>query len=255
MSVKNANISSRRKIYLGFKESICSEVLGENRQVLIGLPKGYEESKKSYPVVYRLDGDIDLFSETVGIINRLTYINELIPEMIVVMIENTDRNRDMMPVKTSFFDSRPGAGNFKKFFDEELIPHINSLFRTTDEKVLCGQSLSAVFTLYYFLTDSDTFDSYIICSGGFPDCENYFNSLTADFLKAKGGKETKVLLTHGLKDFLDPDGINLKQLSDFSRKIKTKKNVVCELKIYEDEGHVPFQSLYHGLRFLYSSDK
>lgn len=39
----------------------------------------------------------------------------------------------------------------------------------------------------------------------------------------------------------------------FKDSIESKENVICKLKIYEDEGHVPFQSLYHGLRFIYSS--
>ena len=47
------------------------------------------------------------------------------------------------------------------FIDNELIPQINSSYRTSSEKILCGQSLSAVFTLYYFLTSPDSFDSFI----------------------------------------------------------------------------------------------
>ena len=243
-----------QEINLGFIDSIHSKVLNEDRKIIIKLPKGYNEAEKSYPVIYRLDGDIDLYSETIGTINRLTYIDELIPEMIVVMIENTDRNRDMMPAKTNFFDTEPGAENFKKFIDDELIPHINNSYRTTGEKILCGQSLSAIFTLYYLLTSPDSFGSYIICSGGFLDCEEDFNNLTTDFLKTKENKTTKIFLTHGQKDFLDPDEVNKKQLSDFSKRITAKENVVCELKVYEDEGHVPFQSLYHGLKFIYSLD-
>lgn len=243
-----------QEINFGFKDSVYSKVLNENRKILIKLPKGYDKSNKSYPVIYRLDGEIDLYSETIGIINRLAYIDELIPEMIVVMIENTNRNRDMMPTKTGFFNSEPGAENFKKFIDDELILYINSHFRTTNEKILCGQSLSAVFTLYYLLTSPDSFNSYIICSLGFLDCEEYFNNLTTEFLKTKQDKTTKIFLTHGLTDFLDPNGTNKKQLSGFNQKIKSKENVFCDLKIYEAEGHVPFQSLYHGLRFIYKPD-
>lgn len=244
-----------QEINFGLSDSIYSKILNENRKIIISLPKGYEESDKSYPVIYRLDGDIYFFSETIGTINRLTYIEELIPEMILVMIENTNRNRDMMPIKTGYFNSEPGAENFKRFIENELIPHINSTYRTTNEKILCGQSLSSIFTLYFFLTSPDFFDSYIICSGGFLDCEEYFNNLTTEFLEAKLNKTTKIFLTHGLEDYLDPNGINNKQLSDFSKKIKTKENILCELKVYEDEGHVPFQSLYHGLKFIYMSNK
>ena len=244
-----------QEINIGFQDSIESKVLNENRKIKIKLPKDYFNSDKSYPVIYRLDGELDLFIETVGTVNRLVYAEELMPEMIVVMIENTNRNRDMMPTNTSFFKSEPGAENFKKFIESELIPHINKSYRTTDEKLLCGQSLSAVFTLYYFLTSPDSFDSFIACSGGFPDCEEDFIAMTNDFLKTKQDKTKNIFLTHGLTDFLDPEGVIKKQLLSFIPKIESKENIVCKLKIYEDEGHVPFQSLYHGLRFIYSSKK
>lgn len=242
---------SGQNIEIGFKDSIGSIVLNENRNFTIKLPNGYKDSDKSYPVIYRLDGNLDLHIETVGVINRLVYTDELIPDMIVVMIENTDRNRDMMPTKTNFFKSEPGADQFKKFIKDELMPHINSTYRTTEERVLCGQSLSAIFTLYYFLTSPESFSSFIACSGGFPECEPYFMDLTHEFLKKKQNNKTKLFLTHGLNDFLDPDGIIKNQLINFKNTIESKENIDCKLKIYENEGHVPFQSLYHGLKFIY----
>ncbi len=239
-----------QEIKIGFKDSIESTILNENRKIIVRLPKDYNDSGKSYPVIYRLDGDLDLFIETVGVINRLAYMEELMPDMIVVMIENTNRNRDMMPTNTSFFQSEPGAQNFKRFIENELIPHINSSYRTTNERVLCGQSLSAIFSLYYFLTSPESFDSFIACSGGFPDCEEYFIDLTNDMLKTKQNFTKKIFLTYGSKDFLDPDGVIKKQLINFTQLIKSDESIVYELKIYKDEGHVPYQSLYHGLRFL-----
>src|SRR5210317_2227395 len=79
-------------IKIGFKDSIQSKVLNESRKFIVKLPRDYNYSDKSYPVLYRLDGDLDMFTETVGTINRLVYMDELIPDMIVVMIENTNRN-------------------------------------------------------------------------------------------------------------------------------------------------------------------
>lgn len=242
-------------IKIGFKDSIQSNALNENRKFIVKLPRDYNDSDKSYPVLYRLDGDLDMYMETVGTINRLVYMDESTPDMIVVMIENTNRNRDMMPTTTSFFTSEPGADNFKNFIENELVSHINSSYRTTNEKLLCGQSLSAIFTIYFFLTSPNSFDSYIACSGGFPECEKYFIDITNNFLKVEQIKPTNIFLTHGMTDFLDPEGVIKKQLVDFSHRIKSKENIACKLKIYDDEGHVPFQSLYHGLRFIYASKK
>ena len=242
---------SGQEIRLGFRDSINSNILNENRKFMIRLPVDYDTSGKTYPVIYRLDGSLGLFAETVGVVHRMVYMEELMPEMIVVLIENNNRNRDMMPTNTSFFQEEPGAENFKRFILSELIPHINNSYRTTNERILCGQSLSAIFTLYCFLTSPDSFDSYIACSGGFPDCEDYFMNLTNEMLKAERSKLKKIFLTYGVKDYLDPDGTIRRQLSGFTKQIGTKENIVCKLKIYEDEGHVPFQSLYHGLKFIY----
>ena len=124
-------------IKIGFRDSIESKVLNESRRFIVRLPEGYNQSDKSYPVLYRLDGSFSLFLETVGAISRLAYMEELMPDMIIVMIENTNKTRDMMPTNTFFFESDPGAENFKEFFEEELIPHVNRSFRTSDEKILC----------------------------------------------------------------------------------------------------------------------
>ena len=246
-----AGLLCAQDIKLGYQDSIESRVLNETRKFLIHLPKDYYSTDKAYPVVYQLDGGMDLFIETVGVIHRLTYREELMPEVILVMIENTDRNRDMMPTNTFFFNADPGADKFKEFIEGELFFYINNSYRITEERVLCGQSLSSIFTLYCFLTSPDLFDSYIAISAGFPDCEPFFINLTHELLKTERTKFKKVFLSYGAKDMLDPEGNIRNQLSNFTQLIDTDKYIDYKLKIYEDEGHVPFQSLYHGLKFLY----
>ena len=73
-------------IKIGFRDSVESKLLNETRKLLIKLPKDYDTSDKAYPVIYRLDGDMDLFIETAGAIQRLTYREEVLPEVIIVLI-------------------------------------------------------------------------------------------------------------------------------------------------------------------------
>ncbi len=240
-----------QELKIGLQDSIDSNVLNETRKLFIHLPRDYNNSEKAYPVIYRLDGDLDIFIETVGVIHRLTYREEVMSEAIVVAIENTDRTRDMMPTNTGFYQEEPGADKFKKFIEDELFLHMSNSYRITDERVLCGQSLSTIFTLYCFLTSPHMFDSYIASSAGFPDCEPYFINLTNKMLETEHKKLKKVFLTYGSKDPLDPEGVIGKQLSDFIKLIESDKNIESRLEIYEDEGHVPYQSMYHGLKFLY----
>jgi len=46
-------------------------VLGEDRQLIIHLPQGYERGQQQYPVMYLLDGDAH-FHHTTGITQFLT---------------------------------------------------------------------------------------------------------------------------------------------------------------------------------------
>jgi len=249
--VLSASSLPGQEIRIGFLDSIESKVLKESRKLIIKLPKDYYSSDKSYPVLLRLDGDEDLFIETAGVVQRLAYREELIPEMILVMIQNTHRTRDMMPVNTNFYKEEPGAEKFKTFIEDELFLHLNSFYRTSGERILCGQSLSSIFTLYCFLTSPDSFNSYIASSAGFPDCEAYFVGLTTEMLKTSQNKLKKVFLSYGGEDFLDPEGVMEKQVSDFTQEIQSDDHIECFYKKYSEEGHVPFQSLYHGLKYIY----
>jgi predicted alpha/beta superfamily hydrolase len=245
-------------IKLGFRYSIKSGSLNEFRRILIHLPENYAISGKSYPVLYRLDGDRDLLFETLSIVNRLALNEEIIPDMIVVAIENTNRTRDMWPVNTKYNPApqKAGAAEFLDFIEKELIPYIESKYRTTEDRILCGQSLSGVFTIYAFLAKPELFNSYIASSGSFPDCEKYFKDLyLKSFQQIDDFKGQKLFITNGLKDELDPDGMENLAVIDFSNSAKAilGNRVKFKYLAYENEGHVPFQSLYDGLKFIYGT--
>lgn len=247
-------------VNIGFRASIKSEILQETRPILIHLPSDYLNSNKSYPIIYQLDGDDILLSESTGVINRLALREEVIQEVIVVAIENTNRARDMWPVNNKYYPEPnvAGAKDFLEFFEKELIPYIENKYRTNENKILCGQSLSTVFTFYAFLTKPHLFDSYIACSGGFPGCESYFKDLSAiAFQEPDKFDGKKLFITNGLKDPLDPNGKMNEVMLDFTNSIKDGlgKRVSCKYLTYKNEGHVPFQSTYHGLKFIFESDK
>jgi len=243
---------------IGLRVPIKSEILNEQRSLIIHLPDNYDNSGKSYPVIYRLDGNRETILETVVTINRLSLTEEIIPEMIVVAIENTNRDRDMWPVKNRYYNKKPGAHSFLKFIEHEILPYIEKNYRTTEHRIICGQSLSSVFTLYALLTKPNLFDSYIIISGGFPDSDKYFNELSQKaFLQIDQFYNKEIFICNGLKDPLDPNGKNHEQILNFSNTLmfKTGNKSRCKYVTYENEGHVPFFSLYDGLRFIFDSEK
>ena len=66
-------------VKLGFADSIQSPILKENRKIIISLPDEYDTSKKTYPVLYLLDGNINSLLEMVSTMNKLG-LDENIPK-------------------------------------------------------------------------------------------------------------------------------------------------------------------------------
>ncbi len=146
---------------------IDSSILGEKRRVLIHLPKNYNKSK-TYPVLYVLDGSSQDF-RMAAIIEILNY-TELVPEMIIVGIPNTDRNRDLTPhyILQETNGESLGQGNtFLDFLEKELLPKITDTYPANGYAMLAGHSRAALFTYYAAMERSDLFDTYFCFSPAF----------------------------------------------------------------------------------------
>jgi predicted alpha/beta superfamily hydrolase len=149
---------------------LTSKVLKEERPIYIYLPGNYEKSTQKYPVVYLLDGKFHFHSVT-GVIKNLDY-GRPIPGMIVVGIANTNRNRDLSPPAM-----KGEAENFIKFIKTELIPFIETNFRTHPYRILIGHSRAGLFTLHTLLNHHQLFNAYIVISPSIP----YVETLIDDF--------------------------------------------------------------------------
>jgi uncharacterized protein len=130
--------SSEQPIAFDTHESLYSKVLNEDRAVDIYVPPGYAKGTDRHPVLYLLDGN-GHFLDAIGIARFLARgggFGGQIPELIVVSILNTDRNRDLAPLpkpnlhdgvwaKRLVSETLPhagGADKFLRFLTEELIP-------------------------------------------------------------------------------------------------------------------------------------
>lgn len=241
---------------IGFRDTIHSDILQESRNVSIHLPANYHKSIQSYPVLLQLDGNDGLLMETTTVVNRLAMGEKIIPELIIVAIENKNPGRDMWPTNTKYYPepNKAGAAQYLSFIEKELLPFIETNYRTNGKRILYGQSLSSVFTIYSFLYKPGIFNFYIASSGAFPDCENYFKDLGLDAFKHKDQYlGQKIFITNGLKDELDPNGEMNRTMHEFSSLVENNlgEKIAYKYMPYKSEGHIPFQSLYHGLKFVF----
>ena len=160
-------------IRIGKTEEFYSKTLHEKRRLLVYLPGSYYDTyfyKRRYPVVYLLDGDSHFYS----VASMIRQMSEdggglLFPEMIVVAIPNTDRNRDLTPTRdTTETRMGSGAGNhsgggekFLSFLSDDLVPHIDSLYPTTPYRVLIGHSLGGLMVVHALIHHPQLFNGYL----------------------------------------------------------------------------------------------
>lgn len=160
-------------IVIGEKKYLHSTILNEKRELLIYIPDSYNRNNyKKYPVLYLLDGGT-LFRSFSGVVDRLSSdASPQIPEMIVVGI-NTSQNRlrDASPTKSTIgyrgveeagLEVTGGANSFLQFIETELIPYIDSSYRTNAYRTFVGYSFTGLPVLHSLFTQKDLFNSYLV---------------------------------------------------------------------------------------------
>jgi predicted alpha/beta superfamily hydrolase len=235
-------------ISCGTYRRLHSNVLGEDRTLRVRLPEGYEKTDRKYPVLYQLDSNAPVFLEASAAVEYLVDMTDMVPDHIIVGIENTDRRRDMDPER--------GAEKFGRFITTELAPFVEGQYRTSGFRILAGQSFSALFSLHLFLRQPEAFDAYILSSPGL-----HKDALVPLFERelgdsgrwARAGRKM-LFVAVGKRDSYDPDGsITARSARVLSTVTRTAPAVVVKSTTYEDEGHVPFPSVYDGLRWIYAA--
>jgi predicted alpha/beta superfamily hydrolase len=147
---------------------VASETLDRSYDVLVGLPDGYDPSAETdYPTVYILDGG-ELYPLLRSYHRYLRNGGEA-PDMILVAISygtsdyehGNDRSHDY----TAPSDERDywgGAEDFQAFLGGELIPFIESNYRSrSDRRIVFGQSIGGQFILFTALTEPTLFWGHI----------------------------------------------------------------------------------------------
>ena len=181
-------------INVGESYTLDSKIMEEKRTIIVHLPSGYKKSSSTYPVLYITDGGTHI-NHTSGMIDYLSKFR-LMPEMIVVGVVSTDRNRDLRP--TPIEKQREGvilgADRFLNFFEKEVIPMVDQNFRTLPYKVFSGTSYGGLFGINAFITKPEIFDAIIAISPSLY-WDNQIMLKKASILFSKGKAKGNLYLT------------------------------------------------------------
>lgn len=255
-------------IHIGKKESIRSNVLGEDRPFWVYVPPYTRDSGKKFAVLYLLDGDAHFHSVS-GLIQILgTGVNGTykIPEMIVVAIPNTNRTRDLTPSHSEIMGGRTheflkasgGGSNFLKFLQTELIPYIESTYPTHPYRVLVGHSFGGIAAINALYTMPETFDAYVAIDPSiWWDGQLLLKKADSIFKTQKFDNKYFFL---GQANTLNPGestNDHFGSIKEYVKVLESPANISgirWSYKYYEDDSHasVPFISEYDGLRFIFN---
>ena len=245
-------------------DRIDSEILNEERKLLIYVPK--RNSNKTYPVVYLLDGDSH-FHSVVALIRQLgpKNRNTMCPEMIVVGISNTHRNRDLTPTKGELSNSGGGA-NFMSFIEKELIPHIDSKYPTKPYRVFIGHSLGGLTVVNTLVHSPHLFNAYVaIDPSMWWNDKNLLTQIKNTTFNEKYANKTLFLaIANTIRKDMDIVNVQkdttvttrhiraLLELDSYLNK-DTQKKVSYKGTYYEDDDHgsIPLIAEYDALRYIF----
>ena len=147
-----------------------STLLGEERRIYVQLPEGHGRSSLRYPVLLVLDAEwlFDSARAHVRFFSDYETMDVALPKMIVVGIENTDRDRNFVPTKDPKdepdFPTAGEADKFLEFLRDELFPCIDNRFQTEPSRTIAGWSFGGLFSMYSAIAMPELFDAYLCIS-------------------------------------------------------------------------------------------
>jgi predicted alpha/beta superfamily hydrolase len=259
-------------IQIGAKFTLPSRILNEERPYWLYLPPSYGSkvfAPKRYPVLYLLDGD-QHFQSASGVVQFMSAGingNIQIPELIIVAIPNTARNRDLTPThstkgsdgkEAASFASSGGGEAFQRFLKEELIPHIDGEYRTVPYRILVGHSLGGLLALDAFLHRASGFQAYIAIDPSLWWDDQVLLRKAKEVTANASDLHDSVYISMANNPHIDPSvGENPRR--DFAAVLQANVSPRFRARLQyfesEDHGSVPLLSLYHGLLFIFDGYK
>jgi predicted alpha/beta superfamily hydrolase len=252
--------------------TISSRVLNESRKIFIHYPKTDSANlNKRFPVLYLMDGEshFEMLSQYMDYLSRWDV--NVIPEMIVVGITNTKRTRDLTPTASiiNYFGKpdtsaaswmKPSGGNeqFLQFIREELMPCIETNYKTQPFKIFAGHSFGGLAAINCMLTHPDMFDAYIAISPSFWWDNEYVLKLADKKLKQAKVFNKILFYSDASEGIADSSSYHTNLLKFDSLLMKRGlKGLEYKYKYYPTETHMtePVIAYYDALRFIYKDWK
>ncbi len=256
-------------IVLGEKHMISSSILGEERPFTVFLPDSYNSQTYSsgrYPVLYILAGNELLVKAVTQEMSRNS-VNK-IPELIIVSVPvrnsrkyhnyftptNSQTIGDGREIPGFLADTGKGE-DFMSFLGNELLPHIDSTYRTLPYRILNGHSLAGLFTLNASLVKPDLFQAYLAIDPSLWWDEQVLVKHLEGNIKDGKYPEGAMYIALASRQREGRDSMD-KPIINFSNQLKLTgtEDLYFRLQEFPEEHHgsVPILALYNGFQHIFN---
>jgi predicted alpha/beta superfamily hydrolase len=155
---------------LHLHRAFTSQFLPDPRDVIVYVPPGYDDSDRSYSVLYMHDGQNLFDGRTSFVKDRTWQVREHadaaidageIEPLVIIGIYNTGDHR--LAEYTADGNAQMGGGkaeSYGRLITEELMPWIGGQYRVRQERAataMAGSSLGGLVTLYLGIRDAQRF--------------------------------------------------------------------------------------------------
>jgi len=240
-------------ILIGHRIDLHSEVLGEDRTLLVSRPEG--AIGHPLPVIIVLDGSFNFAhtSSTVDLLSR----QGLIPPSLVVAVTNTVRERDFTAVPGAS-PLTGGADRFLEFIASELVGFLQQNFDVAPHRTIIGHSLGALLAVHAIVERPELFSAAIAISPALsndervPDGLAPLSSRAATAFASRARQPMTLFITVS-------DGEQRQWLEDLGTVLHvlerhTPEGFSWRLERMAGENHTStvHRSVYDGLRWIHS---
>lgn len=244
-----------------------SSICNDEYKVFISLPKDYNYTDSSYPVLYLTDANTTF--ATAAALTAAMGTDKELPGMIIIGIGyRTDslakilRLRDLTPVHDPSIPGSPGGKSalFLRFIREELMPFIKKNYRADDDAAYSGSSIGGLFGLYVLFHEPETFQRYLIASPSIWYDSSVISKYEQDYAKNHPDLPARVYLSVGGEEETATKFAHMEtNLHKFSESLKNRHYPHLQLRTQVLEGETHFSvypaALSHGLRFLFKHNQ
>lgn len=270
---EKSNPKTNGGIEIGLKDTLHSKILNQDRELVIYIPESAKDpnrKKAEYPVVYLLDGSYP-FLPFVGMLKQYSEMNDtkILPEMIVVGIENIDFNSRMMdfsPTTAGNPEQYGGGNEFLEFIQTELFPYIEQNYSGSQNRTIVGHSFGGLVVMNALTTHQEMFDNYLLIDGSLYFDEELFLNNPKYNLNGKDLKDKSIYIgiantaTYGSDlESIKKDTIRANKYVRYSLKLidqieSLDTDLNMQWKYYENDTHgsTAFLAQMDGFRYFYS---